>query len=245
MALQPATFYRWSHDGNAFEVGGVELASGKPGLWRIDAATGELLLLAPLKEGEGQGTEWSPDGKSLYFRRKLDGGKGIAIVQRDVASGSEMELARAADFGRMRVSPDGRYISLYSSDKAAHSLTMVLIPTAGGEMREILRKPAQATDKWPPEREGYALFAWALDSHWLLVRSRAADEKQGDEVWRVSLDGGAPRKLELDSNLGWPGFPSLHPDGKRIAYVAPVEESVGAREVRVLENFLPAPGVKR
>jgi len=58
------------------------------------------------------------------------------------------------------------------------------------------------------------------------------------ELWHVTLTSGPPRKLDIDVE-NWAFLPSsltLHPDGRRIAFVA----SAGKQgpEVWMLENIL-------
>jgi hypothetical protein len=55
------------------------------------------------------------------------------------------------------------------------------------------------------------------------------------EVWRVPLDGGERRKLELNV-AGMTPF-SVHPDGRQIAFGLTARAKDD--EVWVLENFLP------
>ena len=234
--LQPITQYFWSRDGSAFEVAGTDSA-GKRGVWRIDAATGQLSMIAPLKEGETG--KWSPDGKTLYLRRSLGTGKGIAITERDVASGSEKELTRVAALSEMILSPDGKYLSGAGSDQSTRSHNLLVIPTTGGPPRVAMSQPVRdKTGKWPPEEAGFIFAGWAPDSRTFLVRSPGANDDQGGPIWRVSVEGAAPVKLDLElPNLPPSGSISLHPDGKRIAYAARSGAS-GASQVSVVENFL-------
>ena len=54
------------------------------------------------------------------------------------------------------------------------------------------------------------------------------------ELWLVPVEGGRARKLDLtmDSLVDL----RMHPDGRRVAFVADRHRN----EVRVMENFLPA-----
>ena len=54
------------------------------------------------------------------------------------------------------------------------------------------------------------------------------------EVWQCSLDGALPRRLDLTMPILW-GI-SLHPDGRRIAYIG---GTTGKDEVWLLDNYLP------
>ncbi len=74
-----------------------------------------------------------------------------------------------------------------------------------------------------------------------------ADSSQANELWRVPLDGGAARKIEVERgarmllNQGV----SIAPDGKHLAYtvreITPAQET---SEIWALESFLPRAGGK-
>jgi Tol biopolymer transport system component len=61
------------------------------------------------------------------------------------------------------------------------------------------------------------------------------------ELWVISAQGGEPRKLDLPKSFQNSAMavnlrqPSIHPDGRHIAYTAGRDTS----EVWVMENFLP------
>ena len=62
-----------------------------------------------------------------------------------------------------------------------------------------------------------------------------------NELWQLSIDGAAPRRLDIDVSrvvAGGQGRIRLHPDGKQLTYVSGHHPVM---ELWVLENFLPAP----
>ena len=88
---------------------------------------------------------------------------------------------------------------------------------------------------------------WTPDGRAILVLKMGSFSKVGlavaggaNELWHVPVDGGTPRKLDIDVSRVLPGGQGrirLHPDGRQLAFVSghyPVPE------VWVLENFLPA-----
>lgn len=79
-------------------------------------------------------------------------------------------------------------------------------------------------------------IAWSPDGRHLFFARRGIGGKRS-EVWRVPVDGGEPLKTDL--SWSWRGldFLRVHPDGRRIAYVAEAQEA--KNELWVLENFLP------
>ena len=121
---------------------------------------------------------------------------------------------------------------------------MLVIPTAGGEPREMMRV---ATEVEPGELthydkgQGIGGVTWMPDSRSFLTRKRL---NQSDELWRVPVDGGIPSKLDgiIDRNIS---LPSVHPDGRQIAYAVSETGPRQPGEVWVLENFLPATNAKK
>jgi len=94
-------------------------------------------------------------------------------------------------------------------------------------------------------REGQLLNVtmWAPDSQSVYLwtgRAQATDPVQiHDELWNVPIAGGTPRKVDLGVPLDFNGgVLMVNPDGKHVAYAA--GRGAETREVRVLENFLPA-----
>ncbi len=76
--------------------------------------------------------------------------------------------------------------------------------------------------------------AWAPDGLSLLFTGKPSPRGSRTELWRVPVQGGEPRKLDLTAahirDL------RLHPDGRHIAYTAGKDRL----EVWALSNFLPA-----
>ena len=231
---------RWSPDGRSLLVGGTDLR-GQAGIYRVDVALGQTLTLLT-SDTPTPWAAWSSDGTSVYYKKVVGGGKQAAFVARDLASGHERELVRRVDLGEINVSPDGRYIATTTRDNGitpvyASAAAVLLIPTSGGEPRELLRAAAVSNG---PEwlNSAVAMMAWAPDSASVLVYKYAAQPVPTMEVWRTALDGAMRR---LDWTLRLRGQPSVHPDGRRIAYQ---ERSAATREAAVqvwaLDNFLPA-----
>jgi len=231
--------FSWSPDGRSFVAGATNLR-GRSGVFRVDAFTGEVAQLLDLTPRGGSAyPQLSPDGKRIYYRRQLSGSSEYNIVERDLASGEEREVIGAGvTNGPISLSPDGRWIAMGKrlpsatggSDLAS---AIVLIPVAGGESREVLRT-AQPEERFA----NFQGMPWTPDSRAILVRKRLPESS---ELWLVPIAGEPARRLEVDVNdwAGGPvGAPSLHPDGRQIAFLQMSSEPV--TQVWALENFLPA-----
>jgi Tol biopolymer transport system component len=222
---------RWSPDGRSLAVSGQDL-KGRRGIYRIDAQTAEASSITLAEPGENVSQpQWSPDGEKLYYRR-ISKDKANAVIERDVASGNEREVIRRANmnFG-LNLSPDGRQIAMVSDDPSSKSSSVMLIPVAGGEPRELIRVN---------HPQNFQVLTWAPDGRDLLLRKTLSAAGQDHELWLVPISDGKPRKVT--SNLSIEGaFVRVHPDGRQVAFMTGTPNL----EVWVLENFLPALSAKK
>ncbi len=217
---------RWAPDGRSFVSMGTDF-QGRQGINKIDAATGEATPIAISSPGSlFRMPQWSPDGKRIYY--SVYPYRDAAMIERDLASGSERRLIRREGLLYLSVSPDGRYVAGTSLDPSSKSSSLLLIPIEGGEPRELLRVTAP---------QGFYLVAWMPDGRGVIVRKMlSASENASEELWLVPVGDGQPRKLEIDKLSLGDSPVSIHPDGRQIAYLGGETK----KEVWILENFLPA-----
>ena len=214
---------RWAADGRSLLTTGQDF-KGRTGIFRVDAQSGQLSAIITQDRGGLYSPIESPDGKDLFYRTVH--GPEVSFLKRDLASGGEKELIRQAGLGGLNLSPDGRYIVTTGSDSAARSNTLLLIPAADGQIKELMRRPQ-------PQIPG--VYTWAPDSKSLLVRIFSSGAEKL-EVWRAALDGTPAVKLAatVDSRFR---LALLSPEGKQLAFQ--VNEPPKPTEIWVTENFLP------
>jgi len=227
--LHPKLLYfgpvSWSPDGTALLTSGTDVR-GRTGVFMIDVRTAEVGLVAETILGSQP--QWSPDGMRVFYRTGAPAqSSDFNIIERDLASGAE-RLVMSGSFGVFSISPDGRSIVVPLGDIAAGSIDRVVqISVNSGEMRELLR--VDSTERIA----SFIAPRWTPDGRAVLVRKRSPNE-----LWLVPTTGAPPRKLDVDVrdwSLGGVGQISLHPDGRRIAFLS----GTLSNEVMVLENFLP------
>ncbi len=232
---------RWSPDGRFILGDAKERDYAGPlmdsqGLYRIDVQTGSVTPLVRTTAICGmnclESPVWSPDGRVIFKRRATE-----SIVTRDLETGEEKELYRAVSPAQVRhwptsnlaVSPDGQRLAFVWTDGKLGITALMVVPTAGGEPRELVRAQEPGMISVPD---------WMPDSHHIIYARSVAGEKGKFEFWRVSAEGGKLENLGLVMEGLLPYGLSVHPDGKRIAFTAGTERRT---QVWVLKNFLPAP----
>lgn len=206
---------RWSPNGQEFVSFGVDL-KGRPGVYRIDAQSGDTQLVVPFeKEGEPRIQQWAPDGKHIYYGR-YSAPDDLTILERDLASGTDRQVCRkkGLSWQSVNLSPDGRHIAAITVDRAGKETVLWAIPVAGGEPRQVARL------------SGAGFTAWTPDGKSILV-------SQEKEIWVVSLSGGPVRKMDLGI-VHMRGL-RVQPGGDKVVFFKPA----GSEEVWELEHFLP------
>ena len=174
---------------------------------------------------------FSPDGQTLYYQTGIPGTLENRIVGRDLASGNEREVVHGKLTFRLAVSPDGRQLVCSRRDANTKTESLVAVPVAGGEPRQLARVR---------ETEGFGFTTFSPDGQYLLFRkSVPAGESTRAELWRVAASGGEPQKIDVGGTQ-FRDF-AIHPDGQRIAFTAGDPK----QEVWVMENFLPLLSAKR
>ena len=233
---------RWSPDGRFILADARERDYAGPlmdsqGLYRIDVQTGSVTPLVQTTAAIAgiDSPVWSPDGRVIFERRPPDG-PAPRIVTRDLETGEEKELYRAVPPAQVHhwptsntaVSPNGQRLAFVWTDakNVGRATALMVLPTAGGEPRELLRAQEPAVISVP---------AWTPDSRHLIYARTVQGEKRKFELWRISAEGGEPQNLGLLMEGLEPYGLSVHPDGKRIAFTAGTERE----EVWVLQDFLP------
>ena len=218
---------RWSPDGR-WLLTDAQDPTGAPGLYRVDAQTGEATLVVS-DELNASGIPhidkpvWSQDGKAVFYIR-IDGPARVArILRHELDTGGETELYRSsypAHLYSLDISPDRRWLA-FTVREQNRPRVLAIMPVTGGAPREILRVQ---------EPTYISTLAWTPDGRHVLF----SQSHQGrNRLWRIRAAGGEPQPMDLE-------FRTIrdlrvHPDGRRIAFRA------GSLRVEIwkMDNFLP------
>jgi Tol biopolymer transport system component len=219
----------WSAEGRSF-FATVQDENRRQGLFRIDAQTGGLTLLAQSEPGSLiKSFAVSPDGRSVFYAYFQWKKKICTVIQHDLATGQEKEIYRkeaGTDIGSMTVSQDARYLSFSTADSmpANEGFVIRIMDLADGKTRDILQGKVQE----------FVPHVWTRDGKTILYIKRTGDANKGKgELWLVPAAGGEPKSLGLNMERMY--HLRLNPDGKRIVFTSE-KVVLGVWE---MENFLP------
>ena len=213
---------RWTQDGKALVIPASEAGKGNS-LMRIDVQTGALTSLMALPANFGR-FEFSPNGNTIFYVHTIAPANvnGSRLVARDLGSGQERVVIEKQGLYAGVVSPDGQQLLIATSD--GKSAVLLVMPTAGGEAREVVRlEPGfGGAPSWTPDGRAFAFV-------------KVAKGKEGQwELWRAAVEGGEQQRIGLISARQLYAL-RLHPDGRRVA-ITDVKVNL---ELWVMENFLP------
>ena len=209
----------WHPDSNSMLIEGISMDKKDAGIFRVDSATGEAVLLMSRAPGWVIGRfAMSPDAKTLYYKPNH-----FAITARVLATGEEKIVYQGKEGGgaifHFAVSPDGMSIAVLHSTRS-----IMIFPSAGGPARERFVLPEKSQDRLQS-------LDWSPDGKQLFVSVKSGNPARF-LLWRLPAQDGEPVVSALDSDLR---FLTVHPDGKRIAGSV----TRNWTEVWALENFLP------
>jgi Tol biopolymer transport system component len=203
-------------------------ASGRPGLFSVDAQSG---FAEPLENFWGVNFaspfKVSRDGMSLFTTVWLpDGGKALQV--RPLEGGQVITLFSGAPQGAA-LSPDGERVAFVDFREGA--VTVNVVPSDGGPVVELFSADEPGED-YP------GTVTWSPDGMHLVFVTHPPGADQKAQLVFLPVNGGeAETRLTLEFTVPVGGVRNLQfsPDGRRIAFGA----GSGSSEVWVMENFLP------
>jgi eukaryotic-like serine/threonine-protein kinase len=176
----------------------------------------------------------SPDGDQLAFIWNGEKRGDFDIYLKMIGS-SEMRRLTTDPAGDVspRWSPDGRQIAYRR-----------LSPDGVGRLHLI--SPVTGSDRKLSDFPVRGWYSWSPDSRWLVVtrhRSENATEaapSEGGTFYLLPVDGGEPQALRIPQASGDVHSPSFAPDGRRLAYISPV--NVTANNIAIVDlgpDYMP------
>ncbi len=192
----------------------TSLAAARKAWWTLHVKLG-CDFPAQLLQPDAWKASWSPDSQRIAFGKQ---GGGIAVL--DLQTHITTDLTSKGQDPAW--SPDGKFIAYVTvGGKAYVSEEIWVLPAAGGE----------------PVRIGKGGFpSWSADSAQVLFHSR---ERNQILSVRVATPD-EPPVVSFEKPLSW--YPSISPDGSRMAFGAGEKLTVLDRETGQTVASLPTPG---
>lgn len=201
---------------------------------KVDTKTGKVETVIQSEEDKNNeithfihSTDWSSDGKSIFYIIQKRVHKICRLIKRNLQSGLEKTIYSAASPQRFYIfsrSPDGEWIAFVEYDEKDNR-TLKVIRSAGGDARDL-------TDFKP--NVGYITYlSWTTNGKYVLYQMPGAES---DELLGMPFSGGEPQKLGL--KMARIHHLSVHPDGQRIAFSS-YGTSKKEPEIWIIKNFLP------
>jgi len=214
---------KWFPDNRSVLIESRDAQGAGFGFYRLAIDTGNTELLAHVPRG-APAYELSPDGRTIFYTIGSGIDDRFKLMRFDIETRRESELKSVpwstSDITSIAVSPDGLQLAMVLIGGIVE-----VMPTAGGQSREVFRPAAPDGDTGPLRQS----LAWTPDQRFLLwVRGNRS-------LWRVPAAGGEAEKVGIPmenlKNL------AVHPDGRQFVFDAATEEP--GHEIWALENFLP------
>jgi Tol biopolymer transport system component len=204
-------YLTWTPDGKSLVVTGRGAPGEPPGLFllSIDSGQRRRITAPPFQIFGDVGPSFSPDGRSLAFRRVIAWGiSDIHVMRMDAGlsgGGETRSLTDKAFASSPTWTPDGREV-VYAEGPFGNPRLWRVASDGSGRPRQIAAAgegaefpSISAGGQGTPSRLAFYRWSWDIN------------------IWRASLDGSAP-PARLIASTRREEAPEYSPDGKQIAF---------------------------
>jgi Tol biopolymer transport system component len=229
----------WTPDN---KIGAIFRSHTEFGLYTLPATGGTAALVS--HGGYPTQPRWSPDGKRIFHTNNVDEGSGdwerysLAVVPADggkittIPIQFDEKIIKPAWGGGNNVSPDGKMIVFSGQTKKDSTWRWQIwtLPIDGGTPKHLTKPPVSVLNGFP---------CWSPDGKSIAYVSANADKAYSTgfsevNIYTVSVNGGDPKVMTLDSDSVKFSSIAWSPDGKFIAYFSTVEKDMKAGILKIL-----------
>jgi dipeptidyl aminopeptidase/acylaminoacyl peptidase len=206
---------RWSPDGSRLAY--VAAEGGSPQLYVRWMTSGESARITGLPDSP-TGIVWSPDGRRIAYSMFVPDESAHLGKAPDKPEGAKWaDPLQVIDAVTYRTDDEGYLKPGYQQ--------VFWVPADGGAPTQLTFGPTNAGGSlsWTPDGRAI-LFSANLSKNW-------EREPVNSEVYRISIDGGAP--VALTSRDGPDAEPLVSPDGRHIAFTGYDDQHLGYQNTRL------------
>jgi Tol biopolymer transport system component len=190
---------------------------------------------------------WTPDGVSLVFTH--DG-----RIERVPVAGGEPKLIDTGFLrgsnGFHGISPDGKWLAI-TDESHVRGMAICVVPIGGGVPRRVTPQSPSVWQGWSPDGKTIVFAALRVGELGIYTTPVAggkekrladaadngtaeyspdgvyiyfnSDRSGAMEIWRMRPDGSKPEQVTKDGAGNW--FPHVSPDGRRLAFLTPLQRN--------------------
>jgi dipeptidyl aminopeptidase/acylaminoacyl peptidase len=206
---------RWSPDGSRLAY--VAAEGGNPQLYVRWMAGGESARITGLPASPGA-VAWSPDARRIAYTMFVpDDGPKLGKAPDKPEGAKWADPLQVIDAVTYRTDDDGYLKPGYYQ--------IFWVPSDGGAPTQLTFGATHAGGRvsWTPDSRSI-LFSADLSKNW-------EREPLESEIYRLSIDGGAP--VALTSRVGPDNAPTVSPDGRHIAFVGFDDRKLGYQNAQL------------
>src|SRR4051812_30024511 len=206
---------RWWADGTRLAY--VAAEGGNPQLYVRWMANGESARITGLPDSPGA-IAWSPDGRRIAYTMFVpDEGPKLGRAPTKPEGAKWADPLQVIDAVTYRTDDDGYLKAGYYQ--------IFWVPADGGAPTQLTFGATHTGGRvsWTPDNRSI-LFSADLSKNW-------EREPLESEIYRVSIDGGAP--VALSSRVGPDNAPTVSPDGRHIAFVGFDDRKLGYQNAQL------------